>query len=257
MNQRPLALVTGASSGIGAELAILLAEQGHDLLLTARDPGRLEAVATRVREAGASASILALDLGSPSGVENLVAWVGQREVAVLVNNAGFGGSDPVVTADAGVLAAMIGLNVTALTLLTKAFVPSMVGRHSGRILNVASTAAFSPIPTMAVYGATKAFVLSLSEALAEELVGTGVTVTALCPGATLTGFADRADLKSSNLFQSAMTAQNVARQGLKALFAGRRVKVTGVQNSLMAFAVRLSPRILNAKIAKSMMAKVG
>jgi len=255
MNSRPLGLVTGASSGIGAELAVLLAERGHDLLLTARDAVRLEAVAARVRQAGASTEVLPLDLGAPSGVSALVGWVGHRDIAVLVNNAGFGDSDPVVTADAGVLAAMIGLNVTALTLLTRAFVPGMVARGSGRILNVASTASFSPVPTMAVYGATKAFVLSFSEAVAEELAGTGVTVTALCPGPTLTAFADRAAMGSSNLFRSAMGAQEVARQGLRALFAGRRIKVTGFQNALMAFSIRLSPRNLNAKIAKAMMAK--
>lgn len=255
MNPRPLALVTGASSGIGAELAVELALRGHDLLLTGRDLARLEAVADRVRAVGASAETRALDLGEPSTIAGLTSWVAERPLAVLVNNAGFGGSDPLIQADPTVLSSMIALNVTALTLITRAFVPAMVARGKGRVLNVASTASFSPIPTMAVYGASKAYVLSFSEALAEELVGSGVTVTTLCPGATTTRFAERAALGGANLFKSAMSADVVARQGLDALFRGKRVKVTGVTNGLMAFSTRTAPRSLVTKIAKAMMAK--
>lgn len=251
---RPLALVTGASSGIGAELAVELALQGHDLLLTGRDPGRLEEVAGRVRLV-TSAETLVLDLTTADAASSLAAWVGDRPLAVLVNNAGFGDSADLVEADPATLTAMIGLNVTALTLITRVFLPGMVARKQGRILNVSSTGAFSPIPSMAVYGATKAYVLSFGEALAEELAGTGVTVTTLCPGATSTRFADRADLGASRLFRTAMGADMVARQGVKALFQGRRSVVTGIRNAVMAFLVRFSPRSLNAKIAKSIMAK--
>lgn len=249
--------MTGASSGIGAELAVELALRGHDLLLTGRDLARLEAVADRTRATGASAETKALDLGEANSVAALTSWVGGRPLSVLVNNAGFGGSDPLLEADPAVLSSMIALNVTALTLITRAFVPAMVARGSGRILNVASTASFSPIPTMAVYGASKAYVLSFSEALAEELVGTGVTVTTLCPGATTTRFAERASLGGANLFKSAMSADVVARQGLDALIRGKRVKVTGAMNALMAFSTRMAPRPLVTKIAKTMMAKPG
>lgn len=251
---RPLALVTGASSGIGAELAVVLARQGYDLLLTGRDASRLDAVATRTREAGAVVETKALEL-SGSVVSVLTGWVADRPLAVLVNNAGFGASDPVVAADPAVLEAMISLNVTSLTLLTRAFLPGMVSRKSGRILNVASTASFSPVPSMAVYGATKAYVLSFSEALAEELAGTGVTVTALCPGPTTTRFAERAAMGSVALFKTAMTAEAVAEQGVKALLKGKRIQITGFSNALMAFSTRLAPRNLVTRIAKGMMAK--
>lgn len=252
---RPLALVTGASSGIGADLALQLAQSGHDLLLTGRDASRLEEVATRVRAAGSSAEVTSLDLAAPDAVARLTAWVGTRPLAVLINNAGFGGSDPVDQADPAVIASMIGLNVTALTLVTRAFLPGFLERKAGRILNVASTAAFGPIPRMAVYAATKAYVLSFSEALAEEVAGTGVTVTALCPGPTATRFAERADVGASALFKTAMTSHEVARQGFEALFRGKRVKVTGFQNRLMAFSSRLVPRTLVAKAAKALMAQ--
>jgi len=131
----------------------------------------------------------------------------------------------------------------------------MVTRGRGRILNLASTAAFSPVPTMAVYGATKAYVLSFSAALSEELVGTGVTVTALCPGATTTRFADRASLGKSGAFQGAMSAETVAQQGVAALLAGKRTRVNGVKNQLMAFSTRFAPRRLAASIAQRMMAQ--
>jgi len=253
-NLRPLALVTGASSGIGAELSLALAHRGYDLLLTGRDAARLEAVAIRTRQAGATVETKTVDL-SPQTVSTLVGWVGERPLAALVNNAGFGGSDPVATADPAVLESMISLNVTTLTLLTRAFVPGMVTRRSGRILNVASTASFSPVPSMAVYGATKAYVLSFSEALAEELAPTGVTVTALCPGPTTTRFAERASVGSVALFKTAMTAEAVAQQGVRALLRGKRVQITGLSNALMAFSTRLAPRSLVTKIAQGMMAK--
>ncbi len=253
---RPLALVTGASSGIGAEISVELAKHGYDLLLTGRDSTRLSEVAARVQAQGASSETLVVDLGQPTpAVAALVKALGDRPLAVLVNNAGFGLSGPLMDSEASDLAAMITLNVTALTLLTRALVPAMVARQAGRILNVASTASFQPIPEMAVYGATKAFVLSFSAALAEELSGTGVTVTALCPGPTTTRFADRASMTSSALFKKAMSADVVARIGLKALFRGRRVRVAGAGNAFMAFSVRFSPLTLTAKVARMLMKK--
>src|SRR5208337_489901 len=151
---RPLALVTGASSGIGAELSVELARTGHDLILTGRDAARLAEVAARVRAAGAGVETKGLDLEDESSVEALVGIVGARPLAVLVNNAGFGISGPFAEAQPARLAAMVALNVTALTFLIRAFLPGMIGRGSGRILNVASTASFSPCPGMAGYGAT-------------------------------------------------------------------------------------------------------
>lgn len=251
----PLALVTGASSGIGADLALELARSGHDLLLTGRDTPRLDEVATRVRAAGAVAEVMSLDLAASDAVTRLTAWVGARPLAVVVNNAGFGGSDPVAEADPAVISSMISLNVTTLTLVTRAFLPGLLERKSGRILNVASTAAFGPIPGMAVYAATKAYVLSFSEALAEELAGTGVTVTTLCPGPTATRFAERADVAGSSLFKTAMTSQVVARLGFQAMLRGQRVRVTGAQNRVIAFASRLVPRALVTKAAKALMAQ--
>lgn len=252
-SSRPLALVTGASSGIGAELALELARRGHDLLLTARDATRLTEVAQKVKAAGASAETFVLDLGAPGAVDTLVKHLGDRPLAVLVNNAGFGDSANVVAADPAKLTGMIHLNITVLTLLTRAVLPGMVARKTGRILQLASTAAFSPVPSMAVYGATKAYVLSFTEALAQELIGTGVTVTALCPGATTTRFAVTAALGTSGAFRSAMTADVVAKQGVDALLAGRRSRVNGFKNQAMAFLTRFSPRSLNAAIAQKMM----
>lgn len=254
---RPFALVTGASSGIGAELAVELAKAGYDLWITGRDPGRLNAVADRVRAAGATAETLLVDLGSPQGIDAVVGWVGDRPLAALVNNAGFGGSGPVAEANPAELAAMVALNVTALTLLCRAFVPGMVARRSGRILNVASTAAFSPVPSMAAYGATKAYVLNFSSALAEELRGTGVTVSTVCPGPTHTGFAARANVATAVAFRGALSASEVARQGVRALFQGRRVRVTGWTNRILAFLSRFSPRPWAARIAGRLLSPGG
>jgi short-subunit dehydrogenase len=250
---RPLALVTGASSGIGAELSVELARSGHDLILTGRDPERLAEVAARVRAAGAGVETKILDLEDERSVEALAGIVGPRPLAVLVNNAGFGIFMPFAEAEPSRLAAMVALNVTALTLLCRVFLPAMIDRGSGRILNVASTASFQPCPGMAVYGATKAFVLSLSEALAEEVAGTGVTVTALCPGATDTRFADRAAMGASRLFKRAGSATEVARTAVKALLGGRRVRIAGRWNAVLAFSVRLAPRKLAAKLSANML----
>ncbi|MBP1626887.1 MAG: family oxidoreductase [Holophagaceae bacterium] len=251
----PLALVTGASSGIGTEIALELARRGFDLILSGRDAERLTAVADQVLATGGAAEIQIVDLEAPGGIEALVTQVGSRELEILVNNAGFGLSGPLERESPERLAAMVHLNVTALTLLTRAFLPAMVARGHGRILNVASTGAFQPCPGMAAYGATKAYVLSFSEAVAEELAGTGVFVTALCPGPTRTRFAERAAMVGSFLFRDAMAADAVARSGVQALLAGRRLRVTGWRNRLMAFAIRFSPRGMTARLAKAMMLK--
>ncbi|MFY0576905.1 SDR family NAD(P)-dependent oxidoreductase [Cystobacter fuscus] len=191
---RPYALVTGASSGIGRELAVVLAREGHALVLVARRTEPLRALAEQLERAqGTPCVVVGADLGTPEGVAEVVREVEARGlgIEVLVNNAGFGLAGPVASLPAESQLGMIDLNIRALTALTRAFLPGMVARGRGYVLNVASTAAFLPGPLMAVYFASKAYVLSLSNALHEELRGQGVRVTALCPGYTETEFATR------------------------------------------------------------------
>jgi hypothetical protein len=246
---RPLALITGASSGLGADFSLGLARKGYDLLLTGRDPERLDDTAARARRLGATVEVALLDLGTPAGVDGLIAWAASRPLEVLVNNAGFGSSGPFMEEKPETLADMIYLNVTALTLITRAFMAGMVSRGKGRILNIASTGGFQPCPGMATYCATKSYVLHFSEAVAEELEGTGVTLTALCPGPTRTRFADRAAMTTAPSFRSAMASEPVAEIGIRAMLSGRRVRVTGARNRLMAFSVRFAPRRMVAMIA--------
>ena len=178
------ALITGASSGIGLDLARLFAKDGHDVVLVARSEGKLREIAAELeRDFGMTAHVIVADLAKPDAPQTLVAQL-PVDVDVLVNNAGFGVLGPFVETDLAKELEMIQVNVVALTHLTKLLLPPMVARRRGRVLNVASTAAFQPGPLMAVYYATKAYVLSFSEAIADELRDSGVTVTALCPGPT-------------------------------------------------------------------------
>jgi short-subunit dehydrogenase len=252
------ALITGASSGIGLELARLFAAGGRDLALVARSKDKLEALAAELSRAhGIKASVLATDLGAASAPRELYDRVRAGGVAidVLVNNAGFGLRGACVELPADRQMEMIRLNVGALTELSRLFAADMVARRRGRILNVASTAAFQPGPGMAVYYATKSYVLSFSEALSEELSGTGVTVTCLCPGATATDFASTAKMEDSLLFKlGPMDAREVARLGYEATLRGRRLIVTGARNKLGAFSVRFSPRGLVLKLVKRLQA---
>ena len=234
----PTALITGASSGIGLEIARILARD-HDVVLAARSVDKLEALATEI---GGGARAIAVDLSDPSGPRKLIAEV--PAVDVLVNNAGFADWGPFADAPEAKLDEMIELNVGALTRLTRAYLPGMVERGRGRVLNLASTASFQPGPLMAVYYATKAYVLSLSEALAEENRGTGVTVTALCPGPTASGFQARAAMEESRLVKGRKlpSAASVAEYGVKAMNRGDVVAVPGLVNKVMAGSVRFSPR---------------
>jgi uncharacterized protein len=235
---RPVALVTGASSGIGHELARVLAREGHDLVLVARRETQLRALAAELVDAhGAHSTVLAVDLAAPSGAARVGAEVEAAglEVDVLVNNAGFGVLGPFSETDGAAELALLAVNVVALTELTKTFLPGMVERRRGRVLNVASTAAWSPGPGMAVYHASKAYVLSFSEALAAELRGTGVTSTALCPGVVLTGWqaaagvsADEPILRSPGV----TTAAFVAEAGFAAMLRGDAVVVPGLLNQI-------------------------
>lgn len=250
---RPCALVTGASTGIGFELARLLARDGYRLVLVSRDPARLDEAAARLRREWPETVIelRAVDLADADGMDELCEYAAHLGPDVLVNNAGFGGYGPFVTSQPSEEVAMIATNITALTMLAKAVLPGMLERGAGRILNVGSTASFAPGPFAAVYAATKAYVLSLSEALAEEVSGSGVTVTCLCPGPTETGFARRASMNSTRVFKGPVAdAQSVARIGHDAMMAGRRVAVAGPVNKLLIFAIRLVPRSVVAWISR-------
>ncbi len=246
-SSRNTALITGASSGIGLELANLFARDGNDLVLVARSEGKLRQIASRLEgEFGIATRVLAADLAKPHAAQELVMTLNVHKVTIdaLVNNAGFGLAGPFVATDLDKELEMIQVNIVALTELTKLLLPGMVTRRSGRILNLASTAAFQPGPLMAVYYATKAYVLSFSEAIADELRDSGVTVTALCPGPTDTGFAAVASLESSRLFNMAkpMNSAAVARVGYEAMKRGKRVVIPGMRNKLLAQSIRITPR---------------
>ncbi|MFL6752344.1 MAG: SDR family NAD(P)-dependent oxidoreductase [Sphingomicrobium sp.] len=245
---KPVALVTGASAGLGVEFARQLSRRGHALVLVARRKERLDALAGELGNARA----VAIDLSKPDAAAALMADLDAHgeTVDLLVNNAGFGLIGRFAQLDAERLREMIDLNCGTLTALCRAVAPGMIERGSGGILNVASTAAFQPGPKMAVYFATKAFVLSLSEALHEELKGRGIKVSCLCPGPTRTEFGEVAGFGGSGLFERlAMQAPDVVEAGLKALDKNRAVIVTGWLNKAAAASTRFTPRAWVRKIA--------
>jgi uncharacterized protein len=249
------ALVTGASAGLGVDFARALAAEGHDLILTARRLDRLDTLAAELRAAhGINVETIAGDLAEPGGAGALIAEVAKRGLAVntLINNAGFGASGPFAEQDRGRLLAMIDLNCRALVELCHAVLPGMIQMRSGGILNVASTAAFQAGPGMAVYYASKAFVLSFSEALHEEVRGQGVRVAVLCPGPTRTEFFDAAGTSSDfALRRLAGDPQKVVRDGLAALAANRAVRISGTMNAVMAHATRFTPRFVLRRLVAS------
>lgn len=245
---RPVALVTGASAGLGAEFARQLSARGHRLVLAARRKDRLEALAAVLGNARA----VEIDLGRPGSAAELVANVGAagERIDLLVNNAGFGLHGRFDKADPKRLRQMIDVNCGALTELCREVLPEMIERGSGAILNVASTAAFQPGPGMAVYFATKAYVLSLSEALHEEAKGYGVKVTALCPGPTRTEFGEVAGFAGTKLIgRLSMDPEPVVRAGLEALDSNKAVAITGALNKAGALSTRFLPRSLVRKVA--------
>jgi short-subunit dehydrogenase len=249
------AIITGASGGIGEELTRLFAAGKYDLILVSRGKERLEALAAELARAhGIEARALAADLADPETPAHIFEAVQGVEVDALVNNAGFGARGAFAEIDYEVERRMIQVNVMALTHLTRLFLPGMVARRRGKVLNVASTAAYVPGPFMAVYYATKAFVLSFTEALAEEVAGQGVSVTALVPGPTETNFAVTAGNDDSKLFRDGkvMDAATVARVGYEGLMAGKRIAIAGMSNKLTAFSTRLAPRTMLAKIARGL-----
>jgi len=247
---RKVALVTGASAGLGVEFARQLSKRGHRLVLAARRKERLEELAKELGNARA----VAVDLSKSDAALKLMADIeaNGESVDLLVNNAGFGLIGRFAELDAKRERKMIDLNVGTLADLCRAVVPGMIERKSGAILNVASTAAFQPGPKMAVYFATKAFVLSLTEALHEELKQYGVHVTCLCPGPTRTEFGEVAGFGGNGLFDRvAMESSGVVKAGLDGLDKNKAVVIPGIVNKVGAFSVRFAPRSVVRKIAGS------
>ncbi len=247
-------LITGASGGIGYELAKLFARDRHSVVLVARSGDKLAQVATELRALGVTVHTYALDLAPPAAAKSLFEQVQGSGliVDILVNNAGFGALGEFAKMPEQEILGQIQLNITALTELTRFFLPAMLTRRSGRIMNVASTAGFQPGPLMAVYYATKAYVISLSEAIANEVRDSGVTVTCFCPGATHTGFAKRAGNEKTRVFKKfgAMSAERVALDGYRAVMEGRTLAISGVQNWVVAQSTRFTPRKLVTAISR-------
>ena len=258
---RKTALITGASGGIGEGLARECAAAGMDVVLVARSEDKLKALADRFsKEHGVTATPIGSDLSDPGAPGRLKEDLDAAGIVVdvLINNAGFATFGRFIETDIKEELDEIQLNVTSLTHLTKLFTPGMVERGWGRVMNVASTAAFQPGPLMAVYYATKAYVLSFSEALSEELKKTGVTVTALCPGPTASGFQARASMEDSKLVVGwkMPDAATVAADGFKAMMAGKPVYIHGLRNRLMAQSIRFSPRALVRPMVKRLQERV-
>jgi short-subunit dehydrogenase len=251
------ALITGASSGIGRELARIFARHGTNLVLVARDEGRLEQLADEVRKAnGVDVLVMAFDLSRVGAAQEIFIKLQLESIRIdfLVNNAGFDVYGKFFETDLELELQMIHVNLIALTQLTKFFLADMVERGYGKILNLGSTGSFVASPLNAVYSATKAYVLSFSEALTEELRGSGVTVTALCPGATKTEFQQRAGMKEIRLLRvGAMDAEAVAEIGFRAMMSDKRIIVPGFFNKLQVFLTRLLPRRVMVRAARMML----
>ena len=244
------ALITGATSGLGYEFVKLFANDGYNLVLVARNEKKLKEI--KQIFTNIEVTVIAKDLSVPRAANEVFREIEEKglDIDVLVNNAGFGLLGKFEELDIHKQLEMIQLNITSLTELTYYILPKMKERNSGRILNVASTAAFQPGPLMAVYYATKSFVLSLSEALVEELNDSKVTVTTLCPGATKTNFGSVANVEGTKMFSKAMESDKVAKKGYEAMMSGKRVIVTGGLNKAGALGAKFLPRSMAAKLAK-------
>ena len=250
-------LITGASSGIGYALSKVFARQGHNLVLVARDQQRLHQLERQLRERfGVAVEVIPKDLSVETSAREIVAELQEKSIRidVLVNNAGIDVYGYFHETEMAQELRMIQINLVSLTQLTKLLLKDMVDRGYGRILNLGSTGSFVPSPLNAVYSATKAYVWSFSTALAEELQGSGVTVTALCPGATRTEFQQRAGMEDVRLLRfGVLDAERVAEIGYRALMAGKRVVVPGLLNKVQVLAARLLPGSLMTKAAKAML----
>jgi len=247
-------LITGASGGIGYELAKLFARERNNLVLVARSGDKLAQVGTALQANGVTVKTIALDLAQVPAPRFLFDQVQREGVAIdiLINNAGFGALGNFADMPEEQILGQINLNVVALTQLTRLFLPPMLARRSGRIMNVASTAGFQPGPLMAVYYATKAYVLSFTEAIANEVHNSGVTVTCFCPGPTHTGFGKRAGNDQSRVFKQlgAMNADKVALDGYRAVMEGRALAISGIHNWAVAQSTRFAPRKMVTAISR-------
>jgi short-subunit dehydrogenase len=244
MSEKQLAVVTGASGGIGLSIARQLATMGYDLLLCSRSEKALDRIAAELSDAqGIKASVLAADLSDPAGLNALLERLRNEKPVVLINNAGFGTAGPFAASDASSNAEMMQLNMLSLVQLCQMVLPAMQQAGKGYILNISSLAAFQPAPGLALYGATKSFVLPFSEALNHELKGSGVSVTASCPGPVDTGFHRRAGTENSRFVRmGAQDSDTVARETLNALFRRKPVIIHGRLNRLLVFSTRFVPR---------------
>ncbi|MFT3880882.1 MAG: SDR family oxidoreductase [Gemmatales bacterium] len=256
MSTRPIALVTGASAGLGVEFAKLLAKDGYDLVLVARRLDRLEELGRELSQHGIIAHSVSVDLSLPDAAVTVDKFLKERqlEVDVLINNAGFGAVGRFVDIDLNEQLRMIQVNVSTLVHLTGLILPGMILRGKGRVMNVASTAAFQPGPLMAMYYATKAFVLSFSEAVHHEIRKTGVTVTCVCPGPTPTEFQTQAKMEETKMFNSRMMVDpvTVAKVGYEAMQKGKRLIIPGKLTNVLAFATRLTPRSMVLRVSERM-----
>jgi len=254
------ALITGASGGIGYELALHFARDRFDCILVARSRDKLDELAARLEsEFRVKTLVVARDLSKPTAVDEIYEEVSAASMSIdlLVNNAGFPVYGRFVDTDWQTELDMLQVNVVALTALTKLFVRGMVERRNGRILNLASTAAFVPGPLMAVYYASKAYVLSFSQALANELQGTGVTVTALAPGPTRTGFQKRGVMEDSRLVRGQIAdAKSVATAGYRGMMRGKTIVIPGFSNKLIPWVARVSPRGAVTRVVRRMQERV-
>jgi short-subunit dehydrogenase len=241
--EKKTALITGGSSGIGFELAKQFAQDGFDLVIASSDAEKLGKAAEELKNAfHIAVETHEIDLSVSGSAKELYINLRTRKIDVLVNNAGFGTRSPFAEVPVDQMLGLLRLNMETLTHLTRLILPEMLMRRSGKILNLASTAAFEPGPLMATYFASKAYVLSFSEALAYEVRGSGVSVTALCPGATKTNFEKRAGLEGTKLFSSTMSPKEVAEVGYRALMQGKPVQVVGWKNKLLTFFSPLMPK---------------
>lgn len=250
------ALITGASSGIGKALSYQFAQDGYHLVLSARSVVKMQDLADDLQQRfNVLVTVIGADLQTNEGAARLHTDIKARGIVLsaLVNNAGYGGFGEFKETSLDSEMAMMQLNMNSIVVLTKLFLPDLLAMQ-GKILNTASTAAFQPGPFMAVYYATKSFVLSFSEAIASELEDTGVTVTALCPGPTASGFQDKAELGNSALVKGKKlpTAEEVAALGYRAMQDGRRVYIPGFMNWVMAQSMRITPRNLATKVVKTL-----
>ncbi len=254
------ALITGASSGIGLELAKIHASKGGDLVLIARSEKKLKELKIYIENAySTEVVIITKDLSENNAARAIYNFTQEQNINIeyLINNAGFGDFGDFANTDWNKEAKMIDLNIKALTQFTKLYLQLMIAKGQGRIMNVASAAAFQPGPGMAVYYATKAYVLHFTEAVNEEVKKSGVKLTALCPGATESGFKDAASLEDSKLFKNKKipSSKKVAEYGYKAMLKGKPVAIHGFMNSIMVTSIRFTPRKLVVKIVAAIQKK--